>query len=269
MQQPRNLMPQEVPAGFANKLRAMRNTGDPRLNAVLAAARSNGWRTATLAEVLRPMNATACSKRIERAEPPTFATVARQALRNAAQKLTEIGRADIGATFLKLSNSDDPHAAVLTAVETLLNIQSEKRQLRTARSALAKALDYRQPAKPDISDIEIPVPPKREPAMMNGERLSADELAELREMQTVAAKVNGALPAGHEYRKVSERYSAKLNELISRRGFTPYYLARELGVTHRAITSRLERHGYREPCPSVRGTPSGIYRGHKIGEQAS
>ena len=51
--------------------------------------------------------------------------------------------------------------------------------------------------------------------------------------------------------------------------YRPYYLARELGVTHRAITSRLERHGYRTPCPSVRGTPSGMYRGHKIGEKVA
>lgn len=265
MQQPRNITPQEVPAGFADKLREMRNTGDPRLNAVLAAARTNGWRTATLAEVLK-MNPTATSKRIERAVSPAPETVARQALRTAATKMSEIGFPVPSAQLAQLSSRDQPTVGLASGLDILESVSSTKRQLKTAKRAVQKAIDYRQTEAVDISGVEIPSPPERIPAMMNGQRLTLAEIQDLKEMQVVSARVNGALPAGHEYRKVSEKYSAKLHQLISKRGFTPYYLARELGVTHRAITSRLERHGFRTPCPSVQGTPSGVYRGRKIGE---
>jgi len=48
------------------------------------------------------------------------------------------------------------------------------------------------------------------------------------------------------------------------RGVTPYRLARLLGVSHLAITSRLARYGYREPVPSMRGQE---IRGHAVHEE--
>ena len=273
MQQPRNVMPQEVPAGFADLLREMRDAGDLRLNAVLAAARSKGWRTATLAQVLR-LNPTACSKRIERAEPPTADQVARQNLMIAAAKMGEIHNIKAQQKLWRLSQQAFPAQGLEEATGLLASMSADKRPVRTAKRAIDRANAYVQPSRADITGVEIPDPPVRPAAMMNGQRLTPEEKAYLVEMMAAAKKLNGATPATlngqkHPLRQASERFSGLLNELITKRKFTPYYLARELGVTHRAITSRLERHGYRTPCPSVRGTPSGTYRGRKIGEKTA
>lgn len=264
MQRPRNLVPQEVPPGFAEKLREMRDAHDPRLNAVLARARSMGWRTATLAETIGSKPA-ACSKRIERAEPAAPETIARAALRAASLRMRE---ADMTAAGLRLedwANTLNPQDYLERAGTMLDQMADGDPPLVACLREIRRAEAYVPPAKFDISEINIPEP-HRVQAMMNGQRLDRKELATLRSMQSVASRVNGALPSDHEFRKVSEDYTQKLNHLITKRGFTPYYLAKELGVTHRAITSRLERHGYRQPCPSVVGTPSGVYRGRKIGE---
>jgi hypothetical protein len=277
MQQPRNFLPQEVPAEFADQLREMRDAGDPRLNAVLAAARAKGWRTATLAQVLNT-NPTACSKRIERAEPATVDAVARLNLVIAADKMREIGNLRAANAFRASAHSDFPSKGLAEAAEQLAKLNGDLRPVRTARRAIERARAYSQPKRADISAVEIPVPPARPAAMMNGRQLDEELLDRLIVLKDQAAKVNGATPAlaevdgkkvKHPLRQASEDYTALLDDLITKRGYTPYYLARVLGVTHRAITSRLERHGYRTPVPSVRGTPSGVYRGRKIGEQAA
>jgi hypothetical protein len=116
-----------------------------------------------------------------------------------------------------------------------------------------------------LSELKIPDAPKVQ-AMIDGKQLTDAEIVALARKQRVASKVNGALPAGHPKRQVSEDFSAELNDLVEKRHFSPYYLARVLGVSHRAITSRLERHHFRKPCPSVAGTASGVYFGRKIGD---
>lgn len=114
----------------------------------------------------------------------------------------------------------------------------------------------------------IPEPPQV-CATRDGQQLDDAAIAELRQMQLVASRVNGAMSSQHPDRRVSEQFSAELNRLVTQEGFTSYYLARVLDLTHRAITSRLERHLYRDPCPSVAGTPSGEYHNRKIGDPAS
>lgn len=270
MKQPRNRVPQEVPTGFANKLREMRDHQDPRLNAVLARARANGWHTATLADVLG-MKITALSKRIERAEPTPRETFARQTLRSVARKMTESGRADVGSALHGLAEDYDPVRKLDDAAEMLRSLGTENRRVRTALRNLEKAREYEPAPRASIDSNEVPEPievpePRRIQAMMNGQRLPLTEVERLLGMKEIASRVNGAMPADHPDRRISEAYTAELAQLVSKKGFTPYYLAKELGVTHRAITSRLERHGYRKPCPSVAGTPSGQYRGRKIGE---
>lgn len=270
MQQPRNLVPQEVPTEFANKLRQMRDEQDPRLNAVLARARSLGWRTATLAGVL-DMKPTAASKRIERAEPLPRDTNARHVLRSVARRMSAAGRPDMGSALHGLADTHDPINALVVAAGLLRELGAEDRRVRTALRQVEKAQSYQPAARPRIDDTSIPDPidvpePRKIQTMMNGMRLPLTEVEELRRMKEVASRVNGALPADHPDRRVSELYTAKLAEYIDKKGYTPYYLAKELKVTHRAITSRLERHGYRRPVPSVVGTPSGVYRGRKIGD---
>lgn len=118
--------------------------------------------------------------------------------------------------------------------------------------------------------LDITVPAPHQPQVtLDGKQLSTRDIAQLKQWQAVSAKVNGAMPPEHQSRRVSEQFSAELNRLITQDGFTPYYLARVLGVSHRAITSRLERHHFRVPPPSVAGTPSGEYRNRKIGDPPS
>lgn len=139
-----------------------------------------------------------------------------------------------------------------------------ERARRWAREAQATDEGYARVAE-QAATVVIPEAPKV-PAMINGKRLPADQLEQLRAMRLVAAKVNGAVKAGDPRRVTSEKFSAELDRLINQEDYSPYYLAKELGLTHRAITSRLERHHFREPCPSVAGTPSGEYFGRKIGD---
>jgi hypothetical protein len=199
MEPRRSLSPQEVPEEFAALLRRLHADEDPLLNALLAASRTHGWRTPSLARAVQ-MNPPAVSKRIERA---------RRAARN-----DEIG--------------------------------------------------WKETAD-RVAEIEIPDAPRTH-AMIDGKQLPQEKIDELLALQKVAAKVNGAMPSDAQERRDSEKLSAELNRLISEEGYTPYYLGKVLDRTHRAITSRLERHHYRDPCPSVANTPSGEYRNRKIGD---
>jgi hypothetical protein len=133
------------------------------------------------------------------------------------------------------------------------------------QAPLRRLVDEQRQLTEQMQKLVIPVP---EPAgaMDDGRQPVPDWIAELRAMQQVARKVNGAMPVGHPSRRVSERFSAELNRLIKEEGFTPSYLAQVLQISHRAVTSRLERHSMRAPCPSVAGTASGRYFGRKIGD---
>ncbi|MFJ3037774.1 hypothetical protein [Streptomyces tendae] len=123
----------------------------------------------------------------------------------------------------------------------------------------------------------IPLPPLRpepEPKAPARRRLLInDELANrLREMQRVAATVNGATPADAPQRRTTEEFTALLNSLTEQ-GVSVYHIAQTLGVHTNAVFARLARHGYRKPPPSqasVRylGQPTGTRthckRGHEL-----
>jgi hypothetical protein len=185
---------QEVPADFADQLRALLNVDNPLLGALLAASRDKGWSAPALAAGLQ-MNPPAVSKRVERAR-----------IRGLDERLTR-----------------------------------------------------------ELARFRIPEP-EHNRVMLDGRRLPGTRIAELQRKQKVASRINGATPADHNDRKVSEELAAELNQLVNVEHFSPYYLAGEIGTTHRAITSRLERHGYRTPCPSVAGTASGVYHRRRIGD---
>jgi hypothetical protein len=147
-------------------------------------------------------------------------------------------------------------------------IERARRALRLVESAGdpgTPAVREQQEIRRELEGIRIPEAPRVQ-TTIGGKRLEPEKIDELLAMQRDAEKVNGAMSREHRNRRVSERLSAELNRLIEEEGFTPYYLARVLGRSHRAITSRLERHHFREPCPSVAGTPSGEYRNRKIGD---
>ncbi len=102
--------------------------------------------------------------------------------------------------------------------------------------------------------------------MADGKYLDPKDIAELKRMQARASKVNGALPAGHPDRLLSEALTDELHRLVDQEKISPNYLSKEMGVSHRTITSRLERRGWRRPPPSVAGTASGRYHNRKIGD---
>jgi transposase-like protein len=88
-----------------------------------------------------------------------------------------------------------------------------------------------------------PNPPHKPPRRYLG--VKPEVADQLRDMQEVAAKVNGGTPADAPERRISEEFSAALSALTEQ-GVSVYRLAKALGVTNGAIQSRLARHGYRE-----------------------
>lgn len=146
-------------------------------------------------------------------------------------------------------------------------VERARRQVRGEQTSmtaaeLQKAIDKAMARH--APGLDVPRPQQLQ-VTLDGKQLPAAAIAELKEMQEVSARVNGAMGKEHPSRRVSEQFSAKLQRYVDE-GFTPYYLARVLDLSHRAITSRLERHHFRTPCPSVAGTPSGEYRNRKIGD---
>lgn len=70
---------------------------------------------------------------------------------------------------------------------------------------------------------------------------SPEVLTRLRELQPYAEKVRAN---STRYRAEAEEYVALLNSERTERGVSMWRLAKELGVTHAAIRSRLVRYGY-------------------------
>lgn len=188
--------------------------------------------------------------------------------------------ADIAEQFRALRDVDNPLLNLLLAAyrekdwstPTLaaaleMNPPAVSKRIERARSRFDSAEDLLAAAAATRHPAGTSIPkPQRIHAMIDGRQLPPERIAALKGMQQVASRVNGAMPVGHPDRRVSEQYSAELNRLVTVEGFTPYYLAQVIEVSHRAITSRLERHHFRDPCPSVAGTASGIYFGRKIGD---
>jgi hypothetical protein len=113
------------------------------------------------------------------------------------------------------------------------------------------------PPRP-LKRLPSPKPPRK--------RLTVrPEVAErLRELQAVAARVNGGTPADSPDREVSKQFTAELDALI-KQGVSVKHLAGVLETQRSAITLRLGRHGYRALPPSQADT---AYRGHAVYETA-
>lgn len=254
----RSLPPQEVPHDLAALLCRLRDEEDPLLNLALAAARSKGWRTPALAATI-DMRSSAVSKRVERAR------------RMAREAILEIpGPPDRPADPDGEAAEPGPEEQE-RAIELALQEQVAARAHRLARAAglspedqeFAEAVERALRETKILGDIPLP---QRQQLTLDGKQLTPDKIAQLRSWQLIASRVNGAMAKDHPDRAISEKFSAELNRLIEQDGLTAYYLARVLHVTHRAIDSRLERHQFRVPCPSVAGTASGEYHARKIGD---
>lgn len=217
---------QTLPTPFAERLQSLRDVDNALLNVMLAAARDVGWHAPALAAGLQ-MKAPAVNKRVQRARKNEAEARNARSLRRA----TRGGSSD--------------------ALQAWGRIQARVQEYERVRAALARE--------------DIPRPPEVH-AMANGKRLDADRIAQLRRMQQVTSRVRGSTPADHEDREVSKQLAALLHQLNTVEGYSAYYLGKVMGVSTRAVTSRLERHTFRDPCPSVDGTASGRYFGRKIGD---
>lgn len=216
----------DLPTPFAERLRSLRDVDNALLNALLAACRDQGWPTPALARGL-DMNAPAVSKRIQRARKHQADARAARQTRRAARH---------GA----------PLAAAAWAARQTQITDYERVRAQVAREQV-----------PAFEKIH---------AMADGRRLDRATVTQLQAWQQISSRVRGSTPADSEDREISKKLSALLHQLIEEQGFTAYYLSQELNVSPRAITSRLERHQHRDPCPSVAGTSSGTYFGRKIGD---
>lgn len=239
-----------LPPALITLLRRLRDTGNPDLNTVLSAAHAKGWTAPQLAEVLQAPPG-GVSKRIERGKSGYRARVLRTELTGIEQRIT--------ADIIQRAAADDPDAMAL-----LRRRDSARRRLATALADEPAVLRLRGML---LAQYDIPPPDPAQPSTttMTGRRLDPARLERLRVQQLLAQKVNGALEPDDPLRKAGEAFSRELHQIIDVEGYPVYYVAKELGVTPRAITSRLERHGYRDLSPSMQGVPSGRYRRKKIG----
>lgn len=196
-------------------------------------------------------------------------------------KASQVLPADFAALLQTMRENRDPRYQATLHVARLngWTCQSMAQALGVSRQAIEQAAS-RASFRASDQLPEVPLPPRKpepEPKPVRPRLLVGDELAsQLREMQRVAATVNGATPADAPERAVSIRFTAMLQALIEQ-GVTLYHLAQVLGVQYNALTSRLARHGYRAPSPSLAGqrylgrpaerttgTQSHCKRGHEL-----
>lgn len=138
---------------------------------------------------------------------------------------------------------------VLAAIGQPLGFTREAIRLRVARGVRMDDL----PFVPDLPPAPIKVKPKRR-------EIPNSVVAVLRDMHAVARTVNGGTPAGHHSRGTTVAFTELCASLVID-GFTVAEVARAVGVTHFAISSRLARHGWTPPVPSMasqayKGTPT-------------
>lgn len=125
-----------------------------------------------------------------------------------------------------------------------------------------------QRSRPMAALPAVPLPPSHPtpmPAPVRRLRLRDEQIAELREMAEVAARVNGATEPSHPSRRVSENLAAQLASYVAQ-GLAANYLAGVLGVTPNAINFRLARHGYRSMPPSQKNS---TYLNRKVGGRSA
>jgi hypothetical protein len=198
---------------------------------------------------------------------------------NARTRAPQVMPPDFAALLQRMRTEHDPRLnPVLAAArrrgwhtETLArvldsNVGATGKRIERAKGVAVSIADIVIPAPAWLQDgarVPTPIPPQ---TMMDGRRLPEEYIQRLREMQEQSSRVNGAMPVDHPDRETSEKFSAELHELIDNQRISSYYLAKVLGVSHRAIASRMERHGYRKPCPSTANTASARYRRRRIGD---
>jgi plasmid maintenance system antidote protein VapI len=179
--------------------------------------------------------------------------------------------ADFAAALRQLRENRDPRygATLIVARMNGWTYQSLATALGVTRQAIEKTV-VRSTIDVPGRLPDVPTPPRKPQSVPKPPRrrlLVNDELAaRLREMQKVAARVNGVTPADAPERRVSEEFTALLHSLTEQ-GVSVKHLANVLGVVHNAVQSRLARHGYRDATPSQDKPYLGRPNPHSTGEQ--
>jgi hypothetical protein len=165
--------------------------------------------------------------------------------------------ADFAAQLRRLREQKDPRygATLIVARMNGWTCQALAAALGVSRQAVEQASARAEVNAPGrIPDVPLP-PRKPQPEAKPPRRrlLVNEELAErLRDMQRIAATVNGAMPSDAPERAVSEEFTALLFSLTEQ-GVSVKHLAEAIGVWPNTVSSRLARHGYKEPSPSLVG----------------
>jgi len=92
-----------------------------------------------------------------------------------------------------------------------------------------------------VDGLTIPELPKRTVTKTIPKRIDPEVADKLRELKFFASQVRSNSP---RYREEAEEFTALINQQMED-GISVVTLAKVLGVTHAAITSRLVRYGYR------------------------
>lgn len=93
-----------------------------------------------------------------------------------------------------------------------------------------------------VDGLDLPELPKRTITRTIPKRIDPEVAERLRELKFFASQVRSNSP---QYRKEAEEFTALINQQMLD-GISVVTLAKVLGVTHAAITSRLVRYGYRK-----------------------
>lgn len=124
----------------------------------------------------------------------------------------------------------------------------------------AVRLHQNRATRPDDSPGVPPIPVKLKPAKKVKPSISVTDLNRLKELQAQAVQVRGWTPSDSPLRAATERFSELLAE-HHLAGVSIYRIAKQLGVTHLAVSARLARHGYIE---DITGLPRNTRYGTRV-----
>lgn len=95
------------------------------------------------------------------------------------------------------------------------------------------------------SAIHCPAPSRDDP------KISTGRAEHLRELRAKHRLVRCNLPPAHPYRRASAHLAHDVHYLLTEKGATLVEVCRVLRVTQRAVHQLLERHGLKQPVPSL------------------
>jgi hypothetical protein len=144
------------------------------------------------------------------------------------------------AELLKNLSMADRKAYTKRLCEAGWTYQSIADVFKVSRQAIEQYLKKCDVVSDEVLALPIPELPSEPIYRMKRLEVSADVLAELKELHAKASLVRGKSP---KYRAEAEQFT-KLAWEQTQQGISTYSLAKSLGVTHGALLFRFVRYGY-------------------------